>query len=154
MGVTSLPLIKKEFLVEVGGFDELMQSSQDYDLWLRIAKHYEFNYIEEPLLNYYIHGGERVTTNVDKKIAGFERLNYEYKNELEKNDMVWYMRHRCLIPFYYKKYGRRYSILLWLQCVKKMPWQIVENLKYFLRALIGPENYFLLVSKWHNLAGR
>lgn len=38
-----------------GLFNENFLYTQDYDLWLRILPHYEWSYIEEPLLDYRVH---------------------------------------------------------------------------------------------------
>jgi len=46
IGTTSNPLIKKECVDEVGGFDEELQSSQYYDLWLRIVERYLVAFID------------------------------------------------------------------------------------------------------------
>jgi len=45
IGGSSNPLIKKDCLNEIGGFDEDMQSQQDYDLWLRLTKYYPHWYL-------------------------------------------------------------------------------------------------------------
>ena len=145
IGTTSNPLIKKECVDEVGGFDEELQSSQDYDLWLRIVERYPVAFIDKPLLNYYIHEGQRISTDVDSKIAGFEYLNLKYHEYLEKDNLVWYMSHRCLLWFYLKKYGRSRAVPLWVQCVKKAPWLIIRNMKDFLMIVLGADNYSLFV---------
>ena len=64
---TSFPLLRTECLRKIGGFDPLMQSAQDYDVWLRIAKEYEVDYVKEPLVLYHIHPDERISTNPQKK---------------------------------------------------------------------------------------
>jgi len=53
----STVLIRRECLDRVGGFDRKIErnSTQDYDLWLRIARHYEFGYVPEPLVDYRQH---------------------------------------------------------------------------------------------------
>ena len=38
----SNPLIRKQALVEVGGFDESLLAAQDWDMWLRLAARYHF----------------------------------------------------------------------------------------------------------------
>jgi glycosyltransferase involved in cell wall biosynthesis len=38
----SNPLIDKESLVELGGFDESLKAAQDWDMWLRLAAKYSF----------------------------------------------------------------------------------------------------------------
>ena len=47
---------KKSILEKVGLFDINLKVSDDWDMWLRIVeKGYTFDYIQEPLLNYFIH---------------------------------------------------------------------------------------------------
>ena len=38
----SNPLIRRQALIEVGGFDESLPAAQDWDMWLRLAAHYHF----------------------------------------------------------------------------------------------------------------
>ncbi|WP_414577901.1 glycosyltransferase [Anabaena sp. CCY 9402-a] len=38
----SNPLIRREVLIELGGFDESLDAAQDWDMWLRLADKYEF----------------------------------------------------------------------------------------------------------------
>jgi glycosyltransferase involved in cell wall biosynthesis len=56
-------------LDHVGGFDPALDLAVDYDLWLRIAPHYRFDYVDAPLVQYRVgHGnlsrraGERLRT--------------------------------------------------------------------------------------------
>ena len=154
IGGTSNPLIKKECIEEVGGFDELMESAQDYDLWLRLSQRYSVNYIETPLINYYIHTGKRISTDTDRKIAGYERIIHKYHDDLIKNNMAWYSAHRQLLYFHIRKYGRRRSISLWLQCIKMMPGQITRHIKDFLLIILGPDCYLLFFKRVHALVGK
>ncbi len=45
-------LLRREILDHVGSFDDRLDLALDYDLWLRAAKHYRFDYIDEPLVKY------------------------------------------------------------------------------------------------------
>jgi hypothetical protein len=36
----------------VGLFDPNLQLAIDYDLWLRVARHFDFDYVDEPLVRY------------------------------------------------------------------------------------------------------
>ena len=47
---TQAALIKRECFVKAGMFDENMPRLQDWELFIRIAKHYEFFCVNEPLL--------------------------------------------------------------------------------------------------------
>lgn len=40
---------------EVGDFNPSLRFTQDYDLWLRILRRYEFHYLDEPLVRYRVH---------------------------------------------------------------------------------------------------
>ena len=136
----------------MGGFDEELQSCQDYDLWLRIVERYPVVFINKPLLNYYIHEGERISSNVDSKIAGLEYLNLKYHEYLEKDNLAWYLRHRHLLWFYLKKYGRSRAVSLWVKCVKKVPWSLILNMKDFFMIALGADHYSLFVRKVKSLA--
>ncbi|NET62762.1 MAG: glycosyltransferase [Symploca sp. SIO2E6] len=48
----SNPLIRKQALREVGGFDESLPFSEDWDMWLRIAAHYHFVAVPAPQILY------------------------------------------------------------------------------------------------------
>jgi hypothetical protein len=67
----SSSVIRRECLQKVGLFDESLERSEDWDLLLRISVHYEFAYVDEPLLIYRLHPGqisantERVLHNAD-----------------------------------------------------------------------------------------
>lgn len=44
-------LVRSEHLRAVGGFDERLPRFQDWDLWLRLARNYRFEYIDEELVH-------------------------------------------------------------------------------------------------------
>ncbi|BAY84899.1 putative glycosyl transferase [Calothrix parasitica NIES-267] len=48
----SNPLISKEALEKVGGFDESLSVAEDKDMWLRLANNYEFVCVEKPQILY------------------------------------------------------------------------------------------------------
>ena len=52
----SAVLVRRACFREVGLFDETLRASEDWDMWLRVARHYHFGGITEPLLNYRVHG--------------------------------------------------------------------------------------------------
>lgn len=49
-GSASAVLIRRACLARVGLFDETLVSAEDWDLWLRLARHYEFDFVPEPLV--------------------------------------------------------------------------------------------------------
>ena len=48
-------LARRDYIENVGRFDPTLLMSQDYDLWLHLAKRYKFYYLDEPLAKYRKH---------------------------------------------------------------------------------------------------
>ncbi len=48
-------MVKMDVLRTLGGFDETLRFTHDYDLWARIAKDHSFSYIDECLVKYRVH---------------------------------------------------------------------------------------------------
>ncbi|KQC09937.1 MAG: hypothetical protein APR62_12910 [Smithella sp. SDB] len=79
-GPLSSILVKKEFLDRVGGFDENLPSCQDWDLYLRLSKVCQVDYLEEALLNYYINKQDRFRISNSQKAvsAGHDAILRKY----------------------------------------------------------------------------
>ncbi|WP_145039261.1 glycosyltransferase [Paenibacillus sp. Y412MC10] len=60
-------LFKRECVEQIGGWDETLIRAQDYDFWLRIARHYEMEYLPVPTVKYRLHTGSR--GSADKPVA-------------------------------------------------------------------------------------
>ncbi|HKB04906.1 MAG TPA: glycosyltransferase [Gemmataceae bacterium] len=60
-------VVRRSVFDAVGPFDPALPLSIDYDLWLRVARHFEFDYVDEPLVRYRTGHG-----NLSSRIA--ERL--------------------------------------------------------------------------------
>jgi glycosyltransferase involved in cell wall biosynthesis len=52
----SCMLVKKECFNRAGFFNECLQFGEDWDMWLRIAKHYKVDFAERPLMKFRKHG--------------------------------------------------------------------------------------------------
>ena len=74
---TSYPLIRKECLISVGGFDPMMQSAQDYDVWLRLAEKYD---LPDVITDF-------IRTHHGKGIAKFFYVQYKNKHPEEDVDI-------------------------------------------------------------------
>jgi len=62
----SSAIVKRQCFEEVGKFDESLPMAIDYDLWLRIAVHYHFDYVNEPLVKYRL-GHGHMSENKEKR---------------------------------------------------------------------------------------
>jgi glycosyltransferase involved in cell wall biosynthesis len=58
------PLARRTTLDDVGGFDPTLRSSEDWDLWLRLAARGEVAYVDESLARYRVHGAQ-ASRNID-----------------------------------------------------------------------------------------
>jgi len=57
--VGSSVMIRRQAFDEAGGFDEDLTSVENWDLWIRIARRWAIEYIDQPLTLYRVHEGNR-----------------------------------------------------------------------------------------------
>lgn len=50
---TSTVMVRRQAVLDVGGFDEALPVAEDWDLWLRLAARWPFAAVNEPLMTYY-----------------------------------------------------------------------------------------------------
>jgi len=70
---TSSMVIKNLCFEEVGLFDPEYKSASDFDMWIRIAEKFDFDYIPKPLVNYRI-SPISISNNYAAVTKGLERL--------------------------------------------------------------------------------
>jgi glycosyltransferase involved in cell wall biosynthesis len=64
----SNPLIRRQAFIKVGGFDESLTASQDFDLYLRLAAHYDYVAVPSPQVLYRI-SHNSMSTNIRRHEA-------------------------------------------------------------------------------------
>ena len=74
---TQTVIVKKECFKNSGLFDEALEVSEDYDLWLRIAKEYKLSYVPKVLASYRLHEAN-VSQNVAKMTKAHEGILRKY----------------------------------------------------------------------------
>lgn len=141
IGSTSFVIIKRECFTECGLFDIRMKASQDAELYLRISQKYEVAYVDEPLVVYHTHSGERLTTNQYNKIQGLELINEYYSDYLNKNKKIKSIRIIKIVPFYIMIGNKKKALKLYLQAIKLAPFNIKHNLKYFILLILYQFKY-------------
>jgi glycosyltransferase involved in cell wall biosynthesis len=100
----SLALIRRQSLDETGHFDETLTQSSDYDLWLRLARKYKFNYLKENLSLYRRHPTS-LSTNLERRILMHKRIFN--KPEISRGKTWWQKRGRIAKTYY--SVAERYS---------------------------------------------
>lgn len=76
----SSSLVRRSVFDRVGTFDERINLAIDYDLWLRASRVCEFDYVDEPLVDYRVgHANlsRRVAERLDTVLAIMERFRTE-----------------------------------------------------------------------------
>lgn len=76
----STVLLRRACIETAGMFDGSVHYGVDHDLFLRIAKHFHFDYLDLPLVKYHIHNG-RMSNNPDIVVKGLNALSRRYAGE-------------------------------------------------------------------------
>lgn len=86
---TSALTIKKNLLYQAGLFDNILPSSQDYDLWLRLGmiNKIKMGFIEEPLTTHINREGN-ISSNVETRLQCMLEISKKYYTELKKVSKV------------------------------------------------------------------
>lgn len=78
VGTPSTVLLRRECFCRAGLFDEGIAYSLDYDMWIRVAREFHFDYIVKPLVKYHFHV-DQISNNLEIKIRGKEALLKKYE---------------------------------------------------------------------------
>jgi len=62
--------------------DETIVSYQEWDTCIRLAKEYEFGFVEKPTFIYYRHTEETISSNSNRSARGYEQIVEKHKNEI------------------------------------------------------------------------
>lgn len=72
IGTTSCALLPRAVFTAVGGFDAELPARQDLDLWVRIARRWEVDFVPGPLTVQTEHRSGRVSRRFESKARGLE----------------------------------------------------------------------------------
>jgi hypothetical protein len=129
-------MIRREILEETGGYNEDFRMSQDYELWLRIAKTHRIANLPEPLYGVRRHGNRVTLTRMFQ--AGLYRILAVNLSRGEVPQAVMEQIRRDGIETYYEHLNRRdrlkYSTAATAKCIKNKRYDDAEN---HLRKIIG-----------------
>lgn len=108
------PLIKKECILKCGLFDESLMYYEDRDLWYRIGKKFQFNFINYPYYIWYNLDIGRLSKQKDT-ICKYKKILYEkHKNDFDDKDVYFSELHWELANVYsrfkdYKKFFEHFK---------------------------------------------
>lgn len=93
----SNPLIRREAVIEVGGFDESLQAGQDWDMWLRLAQKYDFVAVPAVQILYRIHKSSMSSNLARQEKACLLVINKAYSHS---PDSLQHLRSKTLTNLY------------------------------------------------------
>lgn len=120
VGSTSFPLLRTSSVRKVGGFNSNLRSSQDHELWLKIAREYKISYCNVPLINYY-YSEDAITRSIANRIQGHEYLFREFENEYKRNKKVLNYRYNFLMITYMGAKKIKPSLKYWIKAFMVKP---------------------------------
>lgn len=105
---TETMLFKTELVREIGGFDENLESSQEYDLLIRFTEKYNVDYVDE-ILTEEFESSDQISINFDKKINGAKYLYSKHNNRFKAIGKLFYLKMQLklkvlILRFYIGKY--------------------------------------------------
>ncbi len=125
----SSAVVRRECFEKVGLFDEALKMGIDWDLWLRISIHYEFDYIDEPFLIYRVGHAGQMSKNIDirqscsdeiyKKL--FEHNGYEISDSLITS--AFYYTY-CSRGYYWRYRDNKKALYYYLKALKLKPFYL------------------------------
>jgi len=80
-------MMRRDVIVEIGGYRDFFRHAEDYDLWTRVAERHEIANLPDCLLKYRVHGGQISWAAAEAQVIGtlavqgFARARREYGSE-------------------------------------------------------------------------
>lgn len=114
-------LIERECLQKVGGFRQDLGSMEDRELWIRLAEHYQFAFLDRVLFRAHVRHGLRVSQDYQARFDAHEIIYRAHR------DLLW--RHRKAWSEFFRNYGfelldhgyRRESIFQFMRSIATDP---------------------------------
>lgn len=142
VGSCSSVMIRKLCFEDVGYFDINLPSFQDMDMWIRLAKVYDFYYLDEPLVVICKHKKNRITKSASTRERGIEIFFGKYKEEMGETN---YRKQKAFQMskvgyLYYLNDERLKAREKIIESMEYMPFSC-RNFIYYIITFIKPELY-------------
>lgn len=115
---TEAMLFKKSVFDDIEGFDERLESSQEYDLFIRVSEKFRIDYVDK-VLTRKNRSADQISLNFDKKIQGARMLFSKHNGLYRQQGVLFWLKMRIklrllLLRFYSGKlFGEKaYRVLL------------------------------------------
>ena len=119
---TVTSLIKKDCFRIAGTFDQSLPSCQDWDLWIRISKHFHLDFVPDPLAKVYLHG-EQISVNIQSRIQARDKLIQKYHSELIKYPTIFSFLQKRIAILHCLNSNHKKALEFFLKSLKHEPLQ-------------------------------
>ncbi|WP_299824562.1 glycosyltransferase family A protein [uncultured Pontibacter sp.] len=114
-------MVKRDILLDLGGFDPEIPALEDYDLWIRIAEAgYEYGYIDKKLADYRVVNGS-LSNSPSKYKRVFKKFIRKHINKHIGNPklkgQIWGNYYRYFGTVYFKNKKYKLSILYFKKAI-------------------------------------
>lgn len=149
---TSALVIKRDLLISIGGFDNLLPSYQDFDLLLRLSLCSKCASIDVPLLSYNV-SSDGISKNYDSKFMGLKIILDKYREYFsDKNFAYYYGVQLGVLADYAILHGKRWiAIKLYILSISKRPAYATSYVKLLI-TLVGGERLYRFISNQYQKA--
>ncbi len=93
-------VVARKALYEVGLFDTTLPAAENWDLWIRIAKKYAFDFIAEPLMCYLKHD-DNMSSNFTLMKKATEKILKKHLSSDNGNLISWNVKTHAYAHFHY-----------------------------------------------------
>ena len=138
IGGTSAVVARRECFERIGLFDENLPSFQDYDLWIRISKEFQFEFIPDLLSNYYVHE-TKIWTDLSALNRGMEIFLKKHGNSTSLRKYMGY-RYLALGVRHCENRDTRDARGAFLKAISLYPFE-VRNYFNLALSLLGAEAF-------------
>ncbi|HWP93500.1 MAG TPA: glycosyltransferase [Thermodesulfobacteriota bacterium] len=133
--IPSVLMVKKECFDRTGLFDASIPFGLDYDMWIRISKEFQFEYVDRPLVKYYSHADSRLSTNYKLVISGKEAMLKKYSDVFESNKKDHSYRYLQLGVLYCYSGNARKGREAFLRAIMAYPFEVRHYFNFCLSLL-------------------
>jgi glycosyltransferase involved in cell wall biosynthesis len=142
VGTPSTVLLRRECFDRAGKFDEHLKFGPDYDMWIRISKFYQFEFISRPLVRYAVHPN-RLSADTSTILRGKEAHLAKYPDYFAGDRRAYgrYFLTLGVLYCYNRKLSKGRAALR--HAIRIYPYEIRSYFNLFL-SLWGSENFIRL----------
>jgi glycosyltransferase involved in cell wall biosynthesis len=137
-------VVTRNALDQVGLFDESFRAAENWDLWIRIARRFEADFVAKPLINYLVHPGNMSQDNTRMAEAGWAILQKHLPvppqdESLRSTYLEAYAKYYYSVGAnHFAKYEYREARQMFYKCREYVP-NYRDSLVRICRTLMGKE---------------